>query len=69
MTDNKVLIVVRCKDCVHRPSVEGITYNTGFDLCFPDYTCPCQCADEYYSWMPADDWYCADGERAVKQDA
>ena len=60
----KATDIVRCKDCKHRPSVEeDRTYNTGFDLCFPDYVCPCHCDDGYYSWMPDDDWFCANGER------
>lgn len=46
--------VVRCKDCKHRPTQKK---------CFPDMVCPCQCSDSYYSWVPPDDWYCADGER------
>ena len=58
--------MVRCKDCVHRPSTEGRTYYTGFDLRFPDNGCPCQCEpDGFYSWMPDDDWFCANGERKV----
>ena len=52
--------VIRCKDCKHRPSGTGANH----DLEFPDDVCSCQCADDYwYSWMPKDDWFCADGER------
>ena len=51
--------VVRCKDCIHRPKGTGANH----DLEFPDYVCPCQCEDDYYSWMPKDDWFCKDGER------
>ena len=51
--------VVRCKDCVHRPKGTGANH----DLEFPDYVCPCQCEDFWYSWMPKDDWFCASGER------
>lgn len=51
--------VIRCKDCKHRPKGTGANH----DLEFPDYVCPCQCEDYYYSWMPKDDWFCADGER------
>lgn len=46
--------IVHCKDCKHRPTQKK---------CFPDTVCPCQCSDSYYSWVPPDDWYCADGER------
>lgn len=49
-----LVAVVRCKDCKHRPTQKK---------CFPDMVCPCQCSDSYYSWVPPDDWYCADGER------
>ena len=51
--------IVRCKDCVHGPKGTGANH----DLEFPDYVCPCQCDDFWYSWMPKDDWFCADGER------
>lgn len=55
--------VVRCKDCKHRPVWINESEMGGFGLEFPDNKCPCQCDDGYYSWMPNDDWYCADGER------
>lgn len=51
--------IIRCKDCKHRPTGTGANH----DLEFPDYVCPCQCDDYYYSWMPKDDWFCKDGER------
>ncbi len=55
---------VRCKDCKHFPVDEGDkTWIGGFGLAFPDDKCPCKCEDGFYSWMPEDDWYCADGER------
>lgn len=59
-------IVVRCKDCKHRPKEPNWeTYESGFDIEFPNGSkCPCRCSgDEYYSWYPNDDWFCADGER------
>ena len=40
--------VVRCKNCKHR---------------YHSVECPCQSYDHFYSWMPADDWYCKKGER------
>ena len=58
--------VVRCKDCKHRPKEPNWkTYEDGFDIEFPEGSkCPCQCSDdEYYSWYPRDDWFCANGER------
>ena len=55
--------VVRCKDCKHRPIDTG-GHNYGQDLFFPDEDeCPCQCGDQWYSWMPSDDWFCPNGER------
>lgn len=55
-----VVEVVRCKDCIHRPSGTGVNHHVEF----PDKVCPCQCLeDPWYSWMPPDDWYCADGKR------
>ena len=58
--------VVRCKDCKHRPKEPNWeTYESGFDLEFPEGSkCPCRCGgDEWYSWYPEDDWFCANGER------
>ena len=53
--------VVRCKDCIHKPTGSGVNH----DITFPeqDYRCPCRCEDYWYSWMPYDDWFCANGER------
>ena len=51
--------VVRCKDCIHKPRGTRNKY----DMEFPDEICPCQCDDYWYSWMPYDDWFCANGER------
>ena len=58
--------IVRCKDCKHRPKEPNFkTYENGFDIEFPEGSkCPCKCSgDEYYSWYPEDDWFCASGER------
>ena len=58
--------VVRCKDCKYRPT----SYGDEHDLCFPvEYKCPCQCDDNWYSWMPKDDFFCARGERRDDHDA
>jgi len=51
--------IIRCKDCKHKPNVRGVNH----DISFPDEVCPCQCEDYWYSWMPKDDWYCANAER------
>ena len=52
--------VVHCRDCKHRPTGTGVNH----DIHFPegDFACPCRCEDLWYSWMPKDDWYCANGE-------
>ena len=57
--DAKLVDVVRCGECIHRPSGTGVNH----DVKFPDDECPCKCPDTWYSWMPPDDWYCASGER------
>lgn len=76
--DEVVQELVRCRDCKYRPHLKEDAseeekesfkngYYDGCDLRFPiDWKCPCQVADEYYSWYPKDDWFCADGE--VKKD-
>ena len=55
--------IVRCKDCIHKPTTKGRSY--GCDVKFPDETCPfCNEDDEYYNLMPpSDDFYCGYGER------
>ena len=57
--------IVRCKDCKHRPKKpDWENYESVYDIEFPDEKCPCQCSsDEWYSWYPEDDWFCAEGER------
>ena len=55
--------LVRCKDCKHKP-----TGTNRDDLEFPDDKCPCQCEDYWYSWKPADDWYCENGEQKDEKD-
>lgn len=55
--------VVRCKDCVHRPIGNPCEHDVQPSK-ENDYKCPCLCEDDYwYSWIPADDWFCANGER------
>ena len=53
--------VIKCKDCKHRPTIDG-EYENGFDVIFPDMRCPCQCDDGWYNWMPEDDWYCGNAQ-------
>ena len=62
----EVVPIVRCKDCAYRPIDTG-GHNYGQDLSFPDdYKCPCRCEDSWYSWMPPDDWFCANGKKGEK---
>lgn len=57
-----VVEVVRCKDCKHRPH-QGKMFVLPTDNC-----CPCIDPDDYYhSWMPKDDWFCAEGERKTER--
>lgn len=65
VVDDQPDAIVRCKDCKHRPKEPNLeTYESGFDLEFPEGSkCPCRCCDdEWYSWRPDDNWYCANGE-------
>ena len=45
--------LIRCKDRKLNPKLSKLS------------NCPCNCSDSYYSWVPDDDWFCADG---VKKD-
>ena len=58
-------IIVRCKDCKHKP-VKHEPYENGLDLNFPDDECPLRVPDPWYSQMPDDDWFCANGEKEDK---
>lgn len=51
---------IKCKDCKHR----GVGNNDfPADIQWPDNSkCPFQISDPYYSWIPDDDWYCANAE-------
>lgn len=63
-----IVEIVRCKYCKHRPT-QTEPGKEGFTLEFPDYICPCQCDDGFYSWYPSDDWFCAYGEREASEQA
>lgn len=71
VTNTRELIV--CKDCKHRPIPIDEKNPRGFNLIAPngetDYRCPCINGDDgYYSWMPDDDFFCANGERSFDND-
>lgn len=58
--------VVRCKDCVYKPYVVDVFHASYGDIprLESNGKCPCINADDYfYSHMPDDDWFCANGER------
>lgn len=59
--------LVRCKDCKHKPEVKEIEIYGRIEKypLFPDdSTCPvCNTSDSYYSWIPDDNWFCANGEQ------
>ena len=68
--------IVHCKDCKHRPIIKDKQESAqGFNLDYPrckegwyDYECPCLCDDGFYNFYPADDWFCANGERKDETD-
>ena len=59
--------IVHCRDCKHKPySEDGC--QQGFSVRVPQededrFICPCICDDGWYSYIPEDDFYCANGER------
>ena len=55
--------LVTCKECKHRPKRVEEDERDGFNIEFPDDRCPCHCEDGWYNWMPADKWFCGNGER------
>ena len=60
-----VVEIVRYKDCKFRPSL--IDHKVWFP--FPNQLkCPCECDDYQYSWIPDDDWFCANGARREEND-
>ena len=58
--------IIRCKECIHKPKptedYKQGERNSGFHIEFPDYMCPLQCEDPYYSRLPKDDWFCGNAE-------
>ncbi len=62
--------VVYCKDCIHRPYSTEPGETSGFAVEAPDRECKCPCFnpdDGYYSWIPEDGFFCADGERRKEE--
>ena len=50
--------LILCKDCKHHPSRMEEEGEDSWSS-----PCPAVCADKYFSWIPADDFYCGKGER------
>lgn len=63
--DGTLVEVVRCKECKYKPHWDEKTESAVFPI--PD-CCPCECDDYFYSWVPNDDWFCADGKRKEEDD-
>lgn len=62
LKDLRDLMIVRCKDCKHRP-IEVGEYEP-YEAPKGDLICPFICADdEHYNEMPPDDFFCAYGEK------
>lgn len=60
--------LVMCKHCKHRPNGYEEEDTIRYPL-FPDDVCPCRCdGDEWYSWIPSDNWFCPRGERMDGKD-
>lgn len=75
LKDLRELMIVRCKDCKHRPygvvrKIDGATMihrplkieGALYDG-EEDETCPFLCDDCHYDRMPPDDFFCAYGEK------
>ena len=51
--------IIRCKDCKHRPTIKD-----GFIVMTEEtMKCPCDGGDYIHSWIPEDNFFCANGER------
>lgn len=55
--------LIRCKECKHRPWKVYDDKGKFLGVDAPDEMCPCQCEDNWYNWVPDDDWFCANGGR------
>lgn len=58
-----VVSIVRCKDCIHHPVMDGDCVAPPEIDGFLDYKCPYLVDDFWYCIMPADNWFCHRGER------
>lgn len=50
--------IIRCKDCKHRPEKDSFIALTEDTM-----KCPCDGGDYIHSWIPEDNFYCANAER------
>lgn len=55
--DLPTIDIVRCKDCKHNPKRTN-------DLAYG--RCVCCCEDDWYGYVPDDDFFCGRGERIEK---
>ena len=54
--------IVRCKDCIYKPTYDSIK-NEEINIHYcTEYKCPCMREVNWYSWIPDDNWFCANGE-------
>ena len=63
--------IIRCRECKHRPRLSKeddhvyAPYRIAEDGTVTekeDFTCPCLCEDEFFSYIPKDDFFCKYGE-------
>ena len=64
LKDLRDLMIVRCKDCKHKPYRSVGRNGKPIITCSSpnDETCPFLCDDPYYDKIPPDDFFCAYGE-------
>lgn len=55
--------LVTCKDCKHRPIEKDGDIMPPKEDDWNDWKCPCLCDDYFYSRIPKDNFFCANGER------
>lgn len=63
--------IIHCGECIYKPKEIPDKYYEGeTKVYFPEINgenlCPCQCDDEFYSWVPDDNWFCANGKRKIE---
>ena len=64
--------IIRYKDCIYYPIVPENWNGSKYSLEWPVGedgldNCPCHCPDDYYSWVPDEDWFCGNGKKRREQ--